>query len=184
MKKTGLIVLLILAFTGNANAQKHAQKVRKPRVAADAPLGKDSVVKIKPSIVKADTALPVKKHVRAWDPSYCFPLSPDKLYNVYDFVIYLDDERVEARYRSYFDKYRYKYSGYVWEALIREMLADADKELSNDIVMRSETNAVMINITKHQSIKKFPEYMCNIFSNMGKFDDYLKKANRTQIPNY
>ncbi len=119
-----------------------------------------------------------------WEEGKCFPLNSDKEYHLYDFVINLDDIRVIKRYKPFFDKYHYTFSGYVWEAIIRDMLVDADKDLSANIALRSENNAVMVNVLKYQNINKFPEYMCNIFSNLNKFSSYLQKADRSKIPNY
>ncbi len=169
MKKI-LLVLLTLVFVGDVvYAQTSNRK------------GRRTVIKAKP-VVRKDTvvaAAPAK-----WDSTMCFPLSADKNYSLYDYVIYLDDERVIKRFKPFFDKHKYKFSGYVWEALLKDMLADADKEISSNAVIRSESNAVMINITKYQNIKKFPEYMCRIFSNLTKFNEYLQKANRAKMPQY
>lgn len=131
---------------------------------------------------KRDSVVPKKSD--KWDTTMCLPLSIDKNYNLYDYVIDLEDERVIKRYKPFFDKHQYKFSGYVWEALIKDMLADADKEISANTVIRSEGNAVMINVTKYQNIKMFPQYMCRIFSNLNIFNEYLQKANRTRMPQY
>lgn len=140
---------------------------------------------VKQSAVKADS-LNGKSlaSLGPWEEGKCFPLNSDKEYHLYDFVINLDDIRVVKRYKPFFDKYHYTFSGYVWEALIRDMLADADKDLAANIALRSENNAVMVNVIKYQNIDKFPEYMCSIFSNLNKFSSYLQKAERSKIPNY
>ncbi|OSZ78635.1 hypothetical protein CAP35_10410 [Chitinophagaceae bacterium IBVUCB1] len=169
MKKIALVVLSLLAVSVSADAQSNRGKNKK------------MVIKAKP-VVRRDTVVaPVPAK---WDSTMCFPLSADKDYHLYDYVIYLDDIRVIKRYKPFFDKHKYTFSGYVWEALLRDMLADADKEISTNTVIRSESNAVMINITKYQSIKKFPEYMCPILSNLTKVNEYLQKANRDKMPKY
>lgn len=169
MKKILLMLVALLLIGEGANGQTNKQK------------GKRTVIKAKP-VMRKDTVVALAP--TKWDSTMCFPLSADKNYNLYDYVIYLDDERVIKRFKPFFDKHKYKFSGYVWEALLKDMLADADKEISTNTVIRSESNTVMINITKYQNIKKFPEYMCRIFSNLTKFNEYLQKANRAKMPQY
>lgn len=173
MKKTASILALCLFSAGvMAQSAKNKKQVAKPAV---------KTVAKKPAVKSDSVSL---ASLGPWEAGKCFPLNSDKEYNLYDFVINLDDIRVIKRYKPFFDKYHYTFSGYVWEALIRDMLADADKDLSANIALRSENNTVMVNVLKYQNINKFPEYMCSIFSNLNKFSSYLQKADRSKIPNY
>jgi len=172
MKKIVSIFALCLLSAG---VMAQAVKDKKP---ATKIVVKKSGVKVDSTSGKSLTSL------GPWEEGKCFPLNSDKEYHLYDFVINLNDIRVIKRYKPFFDKYHYTFSGYVWEALIRDMLADADKDLAANIALRSENNAVMVNVIKYQNINKFPEYMCSIFSNLNKFSSYLQKADRSKIPNY
>lgn len=173
MKKIASILTLCLLSAGvMAQTAKNKKQVAKPA-------GKTAAKK---PAVKSDSVSLAS--LGPWEEGKCFPLNSDKEYNLYDFVINLDDIRVIKRYKPFFDKYHYTFSGYVWEALLRDMLADADKDLSANIALRSENNTVMVNVLKYQNINKFPEYMCGIFSNLNKFSSYLQKADRSKIPNY
>lgn len=173
MKKTASILALCLLSAGvMAQTAKKKKQVTKPAV---------KTVAKKPSVKSDSVSL---ASLGPWEEGKYFPLNSDKEYHLYDFVINLDDIRVIKRYKPFFDKYHYTFSGYVWEALIRDMLADADKDLSANIALRSENNSVMVNVLKYQNINKFPEYMCGIFSNLNKFSSYLQKADRSKIPNY
>lgn len=168
-----LSILILCLFSAVVMAQVAPQKK---------PVSKSVTNKAKKPAAKPDSV--TLASLGPWEEGKCFPLNSDKEYNLYDFVINLDDIRVIKRYKPFFDKYHYTFSGYVWEAIIRDMLADADKDLSANIALRSENNTVMVNVLKYQNINKFPEYMCSIFSNLNKFSSYLQKADRSKIPNY
>lgn len=64
------------------------------------------------------------------------------------------------------------------------MLADTDKDLSSSIVIRSDNVNVTMRITKHNNAQKLPVYLCSIFSNLSRFEGYLKNADRNLIPDY
>lgn len=168
-----LSILILCLFSASVMAQVAPQKK---------PVSKSVTNKAKKPVARPDSI--TLASLGPWEEGKCFPLNSDKEYNLYDFVINLDDIRVIKRYKPFFDKYHYTFSGYVWEAIIRDMLADADKDLSANIALRSENNTVMVNVLKYQNINKFPEYMCSIFSNLNKFSSYLQKADRSKIPNY
>ena len=171
MKKLASILVLCLLSTGAMAQTVKKKHVSKPiKTTAGKPAAKPDSVSL--------------ASLGAWEAGHCFPLNSDKEYHLYDFVINLNDIRVIKRYKPYFDKHHYAFSGYVWEAFVRDMLADADKDLGTSIALRSDNNTVMINVLKYQNLNKFPEYMCGIFSNLNKFSSYLQKADRTTIPNY
>lgn len=133
--------------------------------------------------IKRDSPIIVSKEIYD-DTTACFPMSKDRLYNIYDYVINLNDIRVVKRYKPYFDKYKYRFSGYVWEAMLRCMLADTDKDLSSSIIIRSDQINVTMRVTKHTNTQRLPAYLCGIFSNLSRFEGYLKNADRNIIPDY
>lgn len=171
MKKIASILVLCLLSVGvKAQTAKKSQITKPVKSVATKTAAKSDSVSL--------------ASLGAWEAGQCFPLNSDKEYRLYDFVINLNDIRVIKRYKPYFDKYHYAFSGYVWEAIVRDMLADADKDLGTSIALRSDNNTLMINVLKYQNLNKFPEYMCGIFSNLNKFSSYLQKADRSTIPNY
>ncbi|MBS1780915.1 MAG: hypothetical protein JST70_16440 [Bacteroidetes bacterium] len=114
----------------------------------------------------------------------CFPLIRDRQYNVFDYIIPLDNQKVINRYKPYFDKYGLKFSGYVWEVVLRDMLADTDPSLKNYVSLRSEANRVLIRANTTRARQEFREYFCKTLSNMVTFNDYIRKVDKSKVPNY
>lgn len=114
----------------------------------------------------------------------CFPMSDDNVYKVYKYIINLNDPKVIRRYRAFFDKHNYAFTGYVWEGLLKRMLNDADKNISDNVVFRVDKNIVAIKVTNYNITRKFPGYICPLLSDLKIFERYLKNLNRNSINNY
>lgn len=117
-------------------------------------------------------------------PTICFPIQNDNVYKVYKYIINLNDPKVIKQYRPLFDKYNYEFTGYVWEGVLKAILDDAEKNISNSVIFRCDKNIVAIKITRYETMTSFPKYICPLISNMTTFEGYLKKMNRGDINNY
>jgi len=113
-----------------------------------------------------------------------FPLEKDVVLNYYSYIIDLNDERVHKMYAPLFAKYHLEFSGYVWERLLNQVMQSADKELLENVFIRSEPNMVGFIITKYKLVPRFPSFLAPILSDPKTFEEYLKISFDTRTKKY
>lgn len=118
------------------------------------------------------------------DTVNCFPLQKDNIYKIYDYIIDIEDGNVIRRFKPIFDRYKFEFSGYVWEGILKSMLKDGPKEISDNVILRAEHNRLMVRIVNFNTRKTFPRYLCPIVSDIHLFEKYVRSADRTIINNY
>jgi hypothetical protein len=118
------------------------------------------------------------------DSTLCFPLKRDDVYSLYTFVIDLRDEKIIRRYKPFFDRNKYAFTGYVWQGLLKKMINNADDKIAHNVFIKAEDDIICFTITNFDVKKELPEYICPILSNSSLFASYVKKANRDDINNY
>jgi len=115
----------------------------------------------------------------------CFPLAEDDVYNLYGYIIDLQDPLVVKKYSALFKKYDYVFSGYVWEGILKEMInSSEDKDLTENVFIKSQNDMVGFTFTKPDVSKKLPVVLCPIFNNAKLFEHFIKNADRKRIKNY
>ena len=115
----------------------------------------------------------------------CFPLAEDHVYNLYGYIIDLQDPFVVKKYSALFKKYDYVFSGYVWEGILKEMInSSEDKDLTENVFIKSQKDMVGFTFTKPDVSKRLPTVLCPIFNNPKTFEHFIKNADRKRIKNY
>jgi len=113
-----------------------------------------------------------------------FPLEKDVVLNYYSYIINLNDERVHRMYAPLFAKYHLEFSGYVWERVLNQIMQAADKELLENVFIRSEPNMVGFIITKYKLVPRLPSFLAPILSDTKTFEEYLKISYDTRVKKY
>lgn len=121
---------------------------------------------------------------KAQESKACFPLAEDHVYEIYDYVIDLRNEKVQQRYAPLFAKYDYHFSGYVLEDMMQLILNDATADLRNNVILRSEAELVTVTVTCHYARAKFRQYMCRYLNNLPALEAYIRKADRKKVSEY
>jgi hypothetical protein len=110
-----------------------------------------------------------------------FPLEKDVVLNYYSYIIDLNDERVRRMYAPLFAKYHLEFSGYVWERVLNQIMQSADKELLENVFIRSEPKMIGFIITKYKLVPRFPAFLAPILSDPKTFEEYLKISYDTRV---
>ena len=125
------------------------------------------------------------KPADSMEEDICFPLQDDNVYSLYSYIIDLQDPLVIRKYSPFFRKYDYMFSGYVWEGLLKEMInGSGDKELIENVFIKSQSGLVGFTFTKPDVSKRLPAVLCPIFNNPSLFERFIKTVDRRKIKNY
>ena len=141
----------------------------------------NKVVTTAPIVEEEETA---EKPDKKYDSTLCFPLKRDNIYSLYTFVIDLRDQKIISKFKPFFDRNNYEFTGYVWQGLLKQIINNADDKINHNVFIKAEDNLVCFTITNYDVKTELPEYICPILSSPKLFASYVRKANREDIHNY
>ncbi|HRZ78980.1 MAG TPA: Imm51 family immunity protein [bacterium] len=124
-------------------------------------------------------SVPVESSLYKKKKNKDFPFTADE--NIVN--VNLEDKEIFEKYYPLFEKYNIEGNGYAWEGMIKQILEKMKPELIEHLEFDSEGSSFCVYSDSEKVQKEFVKTIAPIFSDIQKFENWLKEIDKKKLDN-